>query len=196
MPCGLVVIGCSWGGVRALIRLLEHLPAGFSAPIAVAQHRGADSSDTALHSTLSPHTSLQVRGVEDKDAIEEHCLHLAPPDYHLLVEPGRFALSLEGPVHFARPSIDVLFDSAAEAYGDELVGVVLTGANADGAAGLRRIKARGGHALVQNPDTAERPEMPAAAIAVARPDRVCSIEKIAAALGERCEATVNQGARL
>ena len=186
MGCELVVIGCSWGGLHALERLLEALPDDFTVPLAVAQHRGIDSSDAVMTRTLGGHTRLTVSGVDDKDPIEVGHVYVAPPDYHLLVERGRFALSLEGPVQHARPSVDVLFDTAAEAYGERLAAVVLTGANVDGADGLRRVKRRGGQTLVQDPSTAERPEMPAAAIRATRPDAVAPVEGIAAALERLC----------
>ena len=109
-------------------------------------------------------------------------VYLAPRDYHLLVERGHFALSTEAPVYFARPSIDVLFESAADAYGEGVVGVVLTGANGDGARGLARIKAAGGLAVVQEPATARAPEMPSAAIEAADVDRVLPLPEIAAFL--------------
>lgn len=186
--CELVVIGCSWGGLLALERLLVAMPDDFAVPLVVAQHRGVDSRDDLLTAALGAHTGLVVRGVDDKDPIEPGCVHLAPPDYHLLVERDGFALSTEGPVQFARPSIDVLFDSAAEVYGERLAAVVLTGANEDGAAGLRRVRERGGFTLVQDPDTAERREMPEAAIGTGRPHAVASLEEIAATLAERCSA--------
>ena len=184
----LVVIGCSWGGLHAVGRVLEALPANFGAAVAIAQHRSADSDGDLLVRVLQARTSLPVREIEDKDAIEDGRIYLAPPDYHVLVEPGTFALSVDERVQYSRPSIDVLFESAADAYGPRLVGVVLTGANEDGAAGLRRIKERGGVAVVQDPGDAEMPAMPAAAIAAAEPDRILPLAEIAADLVRLCEA--------
>ena len=113
-------------------------------------------------------------------------VYLAPPDYHVLVEKGHLALSTDAPVHFARPSIDVLFESVADAYGDRAVGIVLTGANADGADGLARIKARGGVAIVQDPATSQRRIMPDAAIAATAADAVLPLDDIPAFLYGLC----------
>ena len=112
-------------------------------------------------------------------------MYLAPPDYHVLIEPGRIALSIDEPVSYSRPSIDVLFESAADVYGPRVVAVLLTGANADGSKGLVRVKAAGGYAIVQDPSTAESPEMPAAGIASVPVDRVLPLEQIAAELVRR-----------
>ncbi len=165
MSYELIVVGCSWGGLAALGRLLEHLPDEVDVPIAIAQHRGPDSLRGALQAALQRHLARPVVEAADKDPIEPGHVYVAPPDYHLLVEVGSFALSVDERVQHARPSIDVLFESAADAYGAGVIGVVLTGANADGAAGLARIAARGGVAIVQDPETAEAREMPEAALA-------------------------------
>ena len=183
MSYELIVVGCSWGGLAALGRLLEHLPDEVDVPIAIAQHRGPDSLRGALQAALQRHLARPVVEAADKDPIEPGHVYVAPPDYHLLVEVGSFALSVDERVQHARPSIDVLFESAADAYGAGVIGVVLTGANADGAAGLARIAARGGVAIVQDPETAEAREMPEAALAAA-PATVLPLEGIGPLLGE------------
>jgi two-component system chemotaxis response regulator CheB len=159
----LVIVGASWGGLQALRWVLEGLPADFPTPIVVA-----------------------ISEASDKDDIEPGHVYIAPPDYHLLVEPGHLALSIDESVHHSRPSIDVAFESAADAYGDRLVGVILTGANEDGSAGLRRIRETGGVAVVQDPATAARPEMPSAAIDAVTGARVLPLRKIAPFLVEIC----------
>jgi len=164
MDRALVVVGTSWGGLNALSRLLRRLPEAFPLPLAIVQHRGKEGT-SVLRDLLQDCTRLPVRDVEDKDALEPGTVFLAPPDYHLLVEAGHFALSVDPAVRFSRPSIDVTFSSAADTYGRRLVGVVLTGANDDGARGLRCIVDRGGTAIVQEPTTAESPTMPRAALA-------------------------------
>jgi two-component system, chemotaxis family, protein-glutamate methylesterase/glutaminase len=179
----LVVVGTSWGGLTALGRLLDHLPDGVDLPIAIAQHRGPDSVEGALRAWLQRRSTRVVHEVVDKDPIERGGVYLAPADYHLLVERGSFALSLDERVRHARPSIDVLFESAADAYGAGVIGIVLTGANDDGAAGLARIKERGGLALAQDPATAEARTMPDAAIAAAAPI-VLSLEQIGPTIAE------------
>src|SRR4051794_1374760 len=158
-----VVVGASWGGLRAVSILLEGLKPDLPAAVVVAQHRAA-ASDGDLESALARRSTLPVEEVDDKTPVAPGRVYLAPADYHLLVEPGHFVLSTDVPVQFSRPSIDVLFESAADAYRSRVVGVVLTGANEDGADGLRHIKAMGGTVLVQDPADAERPEMPAAAV--------------------------------
>jgi len=187
MSCELIVIGTSWGGLEALQRLLENLPDELEVPIAIAQHRGPDSPDRGLERILQRGTSRSIREVDDKEPIERSRIYLAPPDYHLLVERGSFALSTEERVRYARPSIDVLFESAADAYGEDVIGVVLTGANEDGAAGLRRIVDRGGIAIVQDPDTAARRTMPDAALAAAAAT-VLPLEEIGPYLTSVCFA--------
>ena len=177
-PNRVVVVGTSYGGLQALSVLLGGLPADFEPAVVVVQHRSRDSDDT-LSRLLGDRTPLPVVEVDDKDAIEAGHVFIAPPDYHLLVEGETFALSTEAPVAFSRPSIDVLFESAAEALGERVIGVLLTGANADGAAGLVRIKQRGGYAIVQDPETAVGRAMPAAGVATAVVDVVLPLERIA-----------------
>jgi two-component system, chemotaxis family, protein-glutamate methylesterase/glutaminase len=172
----LIAVGTSWGGLSALSRFLDELPAEVEQPIVVAQHRSAEAYDGGLGFLLGGHTRRVVRDAEDKDRLERGHVYLAPPDYHLLVERGSLALSTDEAVHFARPSIDVLLESAADAYAERAIGIILTGANEDGAAGLARIKQRGGVAIVQDPETSERRRMPDAAIAAVDADAVLRLE--------------------
>jgi two-component system chemotaxis response regulator CheB len=184
MPVEVVAIGASWGGLQAVERVLETLPADFAAAVVIVQHRQADSDHGRLTQLLDAHCALVVCEAEDKQALHAGTVLVAPADYHLLVEPGAVALSLDPPLHFSRPSIDVLLGSAGDAYGERAAGVVLTGANADGAEGLARIASRGGTAIVQDPDTAERREMPAAALAATPRAHVMALEHIGALLTE------------
>jgi two-component system chemotaxis response regulator CheB len=163
MAYSIAAVGTSWGGLTALTRLLGGLPADFPVPIVVIQHRSKDS-DRLLSQLLQDTTDLKVCEIEDKDELCEGTVHVAPANYHVLVESGYFSLSIEEPVRFSRPSIDVTFASAGDAYGARAIGVVLTGANEDGARGLAHIVKRGGRALIQDPKTAEIRTMPEAAI--------------------------------
>lgn len=163
----LVIIGTSAGGLEAVCTLLRCLPAGLQTCILVVQHRSKDSE--ALCEVLQDCSALPIHDVCDKEPITPGNVFLAPPDYHVLVEEDHFSLTVDEPVVYSRPSIDVAFESAADAWGASVVGVVLTGANSDGARGLRRIVDEGGVALVQLPETAEVDVMPAAA-AVAVPE--------------------------
>ena len=175
----LVVIGTSLGGLNALTVLLARLPRNFAVPIAVVQHRGA-AADSTLVSLLDARSALSVVDADDKTAMAPGHTYLAPPDYHLLVEePGVLALSTDPPVRSARPSIDVLFESAAHAYGPKVIGVVLTGASADGADGLRCIKNKGGIAVVEDPASAECNTMPSAALAATPVASVLPLGRIA-----------------
>lgn len=176
-PPYLVVIGASWGGLHALGRVLGPLPGTLPAAIAVAQHRGSGDPEM-LGDLLARRTALAIGEARDGARLEPGRVYLAPAGRHLLVDPRALALSTTAPVHFSRPSLDVLFDSAAEAFGEHAVGVVLTGANADGAAGLAHIAARGGRTCVQDPEEAERPEMPRAALAAVTPDAVLRLDAI------------------
>ena len=182
-----VVVGSSAGGLKALELVLGALPTDFPLPIVAVQHRSKESSD-AYVDVIGKSTRLPVSDAEDNVPLAAPGVWLGPPDYHVLVEPGRLALSLEEPVGFSRPSIDVLFESAADAYGPNVIAVLLTGANADGARGLARIKQAGGYAIVQDPHTAESPEMPAAGIARAPVDRVLSLAEIAKELVRKAAA--------
>jgi two-component system chemotaxis response regulator CheB len=183
---GMVVIGASWGGLVALERVLGALPRNLDAPIAVAQHRSAGDGSGGLAALLGRYSQLPVHDAEDKHPIEPGHVYLAPPDYHLLVEHDGFALSVDDAVQHSRPSIDVLFESAADVWRDRLVGIVLTGANEDGAHGLARIKRVGGYTVVQNPVEAERPEMPRAALRACEPDSVVGLAAIAPLLVKLC----------
>ena len=184
-PFDLVVVGSSWGGLSALKVILEGLPADFDVPLAIAQHRGTESSEVMVR-LLQNHTALTVVEASDKDPVEAGHVYVAAPDYHLLLEPGSFALSTEGVVSHSRPSIDVLFESASDAYAERLLGVILTGANDDGSAGLRKIRNAGGVTVVQDPATADRREMPDAAIAAVPDAKVLPLEAIAGFLASVC----------
>jgi two-component system, chemotaxis family, protein-glutamate methylesterase/glutaminase len=177
----IIVLGASTGGLHALEHVLGALPRGYPVPIVVVQHRARESTD-AYAWVIGRRTVLPVREVEDGDTLNAPCVYLAPPDYHVLIEPGRAALSIDEPVSYSRPSIDVLFETAADAYGARVCAVLLTGANADGARGLARVKEAGGYAIVQDPSTAESPTMPAAGIAMTTVDRVLALEGIAGEL--------------
>jgi two-component system chemotaxis response regulator CheB len=181
-----IAIGTSWGGLGAVSRLLDGLHDGVHQPIVVAQHRSASSDERVLEDLLQHHTRRVVSDPDDKTPLERDHVYIGPADYHVLVENGHLALSTDAPVQFARPSIDVLFDSVADSYGERAVGIVLTGANADGAAGLARIKARGGVAIVQEPETSERRTMPDAAIAATAADAVLPLDEIPAFLYGLC----------
>jgi two-component system chemotaxis response regulator CheB len=177
MAFELIAIGASWGGMRALASVLEPLPEDFDIPVVVAQHRSPGGEDL-LEQVLARGCKLAVVPAHDKDPLRPGRVYVAPPDYHLLVEPGHLSLNTDDYVQFARPSIDVLFESAAGAYGERVVGVLLTGANQDGADGLAKIVAAGGFTVVQDPATAARGEMPAAAITRGAARRVLELDRI------------------
>jgi len=174
----LVVVGTSWGGLAALRTLVSGLPDSFQMAVTLVQHRHKDS-DHLLRTLLQERSTLRVFEVEDKMPLEHGHIYVAPPNYHTLIEPGYFSLSTDAPVRFSRPSIDVTFASAADSYAHRTVGIVLTGANEDGAQGLRRISDRGGMAIVQDPDTAESRPMPEAARKAVPRARVMTLEGIA-----------------
>jgi two-component system, chemotaxis family, protein-glutamate methylesterase/glutaminase len=176
----LVVVGVSAGGLFALRTIMAGLPADFPLPVVVVQHRSKDSE--LLCELLQECSPLTVGEVNDKEAIAPGRVYVAPPDYHLLVEPNHFSLSTDEPVRYSRPSIDVTFMSAADTFAPDVVGVVLTGANADGARGLRRIVDRGGHGVVQDPDTADVKVMPQQAIKLVPEACVLPLDQIAAHL--------------
>lgn len=187
----LIVIGCSLGGMHALEVILSELPQDFCVPLVVAQHRHRQSGEN-LPAYLRRATHLPVVDADDKQWIEPGHVYLAPANYHLLVERngerGELSLSVDEAVRYSRPSIDVLFESAADAFGPGVAGVVLTGANEDGARGAQRIKARGGTVVVQDPKTAEAPAMPAATIEAVAVDQILPLEGIATFLIARCAA--------
>lgn len=159
-----IAIGASAGGVEALGVLLSGLPAGFALPLFVVMHLPRDRP-SLLAGIFAGQCALQVREAYDKEPIVPGTLYFAPPDYHLLVDSrSQLSLSVDDPVCFCRPSIDVLFESAVEVYGAGLAAIVLTGNNDDGAAGLALVHAAGGTALVQEPKDARAPVMPQAAL--------------------------------
>lgn len=191
MPPELVVVGASWGGLQAVARLLADLPPAFEPPLVIAQHRHPDSLEGTLRQVLQRETERPVVEAEDKLTIESGHVYLAPPDYHLLVERGSFALSVDDRVRYARPSIDVLFESAADAYRAGVIGIILTGANDDGARGLARIKESGGIAVIQDPAEATKRTMPDAAIAATAADAILPLEDIGGYLHELWARSLN-----
>jgi two-component system chemotaxis response regulator CheB len=177
----IVVIGTSWGGLNALSHVVAGLPATFALPVVVVQHRSPDAPGF-LAELLQTRTRLCVVEVDDKSPIAPGHVFVAPPNYHLLFDRGFFSLTTDAPVRYSRPSIDVTFVSAADEYGRRMIGVVLTGANEDGALGLKRIADRGGYAIVQDPATAEGPAMPRAALRAVPKARVIALDRIASHL--------------
>ncbi len=173
-----IVIGVSSGGMTALKFIFSVLPAGFSLPIIIVQHINAHS-DNEWIKLLNNKSNLTIKEADEKEKIENGNVYIAPANYHLLIESDKtFSLTIDEYVNFARPSVDVLFESAAEAYKDKLIGIVLTGSNNDGTKGIKRIKELGGMAIIQDPKTAESSIMPASAIAAIEPDYILSLEKI------------------
>jgi len=179
-----VAIGCSTGGLNALERILPALPGEFPAALIVVMHT-APESRSLLVELLGKRCRLPVREAQEGGEILPGTIYVAPPAYHLLVEDDRtFSLSTDAKVSYARPSVDVLFESAAHAYGERLIGVILTGANHDGSAGLRAVAEAGGLCLVQDPAGAEAHTMPESALAASAAARSVPLDKIAEALIE------------
>lgn len=177
-----VAIGASAGGVQALSRILPALPAGYPLPVVIVVHVPADRGN-ALVSLFQSKCQVEVKEAEDKEIALPGVVYFAPSDYHLLVETdGSFSLSSDKLVNHSRPSIDVMLESAADAFGPSLAGVVLTGANDDGALGLRAVAEAGGHAVVEDPEGAYASTMPAAALAACASASVMTLEAITAYL--------------
>ena len=183
-PIDLVVVGGSAGAIDALREMSLHLGVTFMPAMAVVVHMAQDAR-AVLHEILSGPGRPRMKLAEDKEPIAAGTVYFAPPGYHLLIEAEHsFALSVDEPEHFSRPSIDVLFESAADSYGNRVAGVVLSGANSDGAAGLRAIADAGGTTVVQDPATAEVSVMPGAALFACPGSLVLSMQGIAKWLGE------------
>ncbi len=173
-----IVIGASAGGITALQKILAPLPANFALPILVAQHR-LPVPDNFLIFALNQSCALTVKEADEKEYIEPGYVYLAPANYHLLVERDRtLSLSVDAKVCYSRPSIDVLFETAADTYLSRLIGVILTGANHDGTAGLKKIKKNGGLTLTQDPATAEAEMMPRSAIQANVVDQILPLDDI------------------
>lgn len=177
-PIEAVVVGASAGGVDALLRVFGHLRKGFGVPILVVLHL-PDERESQLARVFGHRLAVPVEEARDKQDIVPGTLYVATPGYHLSVEADRsLSLSLEEPVHHSRPSIDVLFESAADVYGQKLLAVVLTGANTDGACGLAKVRELGGITVVQDPDEAQVSTMPEAALALHEPDHILTLQGI------------------
>lgn len=179
MDYSAVVIGVSAGGMNALGAILPRLPANFPLPIIIVQHI-SPRSDTFMIRHFNSLSKITVKEADEKESIKPGFAYFAPPNYHLLIEEDHtFSLSIEGRVNYSRPSIDVLFESALDAYCTKLIGIILTGANNDGSRGLKKIKDCGGLVIVQDPKTAEVPTMPEAALKISKIDHVLKLEEIA-----------------
>lgn len=173
-----IVIGSSTGGFYALKRIITALPEGFALPILIVQHISSNS-DNFMAKYLDNLSHVTVKEADEKEKILPSTVYIAPPNYHMLMEEDfTISLSTEQKRNYARPSVDVLFETAALAFGDQVIGVVLTGANNDGAKGLLAIKDAGGLTMVQNPDESEAYLMPRSAIEVAAPHFVLSLDEI------------------
>jgi two-component system chemotaxis response regulator CheB len=181
-----VVIGCSAGGLKALYAVLAGLDEHLPVPVIVVIHSGSDDVGM-LCNLLSKVSQLPVEEALERRQPRPGCVFVAPTGYHLYIErDGRFALSVDDKVCFVRPSIDVLFESAADVFREQLVAVVMTGSNEDGAAGLRAVRARGAIGIVQDPEDAEAPAMPAAALKLAGADYCVPLAGIARLINELC----------
>jgi two-component system chemotaxis response regulator CheB len=173
-----IVVGVSSGGMSALKLIFSTLPTGFKPPIIVVQHISSHSDNQWIQ-LLNEKSRLEIKEADEKEVIQPGKVYIAPANYHLLIEKNKtFSLTIGERVNYARPSIDVLFESAAEAYKKELIGIVLTGSNHDGTIGLKRIQECGGLTIVQDPETSESPYMPSSAIAANKPDYILPLEGI------------------
>jgi len=178
----LVVVGGSWGGLEAACRVLDGLVAPLPVPFLLVLHRAPSSDAATLRAAVLRCSGQHLVEVEDKTVLEGGLVYLAPPDYHVLVDGGSCSLSTDVPVSGSRPSIDVAFESAADDLGADVVGVLLSGTGRDGARGLRRVLEAGGRTFAQDPETAERGEMPRSAIALDAAQHVGAPEQLAAML--------------
>lgn len=173
-----IVIGVSLGGMNALKIMFSLLPKNFNTPIIIVQHL-SPRSDNQWIKILNEKSNLHIKEADEKEKIEKGNVYIAPANYHLLIEKNKtFSLTINERVNFARPSIDVLFESAAEAYKNKLIGIVLTGSNKDGTNGIKRIQEFGGLTIIQNPETTESSYMPISALSAIRPDYILSLEEI------------------
>ncbi len=173
-----IVIGTSAGGLDALGRVLSALPENYSLPLIIVAHRGPKAG-SRLEDLLNSECAIHIKQAEDKEIIKSGTAFVAPPDYHLLIEDDKtLSLSADRPIKYSRPSIDVLFESAAFVFGEKLIGIILTGANDDGSLGLTEIRERGGLAIVQTAETAEADSMPKSAIKMADPQLILPLDKI------------------
>lgn len=188
-PVELVVIGASAGGVEAVGQLLSALPPDFSPSVLVVLHRPAQGPN-ALVTVLSRKCRSRVKEAEDKEAVEAGVIYIAPADYHLLVEPDHtLSLSRDEALHYSRPSIDMLFESAALAYWNRVLAILLTGANSDGADGMKQIQECNGLTWIQDPADAVSSTMPEAALRLITPDRVMPLTEMANCLNQLCRAS-------
>ena len=175
----LIVIGVSAGGMNTLPAILSKLPSGFPTPIIIIQHLHPQQS-TFYIEYYSNFTQMKIIEALDKQSIEAGSIYFAPPDYHLLIEDSNnLSLSKDDKVNFSRPSIDVLFESAANVFADKTIAILLTGANNDGAIGCKLIQDSGGLVIVQSPESAEHRFMPQSAINIMQPDLIAPPEQIA-----------------
>lgn len=176
---GLITIGGSAGSLTVLLQLLPLLSTNLITPMLFVLHR-KETDDYTLAALLSSKTDKTVKEAEEKEQIKPHTIYLAPVDYHLLIEKEQtFSLDFSEKINYSRPSIDVSFESAAAVFKERLLGIILSGANADGAAGLSAIKAHGGYTIVQDPDTAEVAVMPQKALEVRKADAIMTVEEMA-----------------
>ncbi len=174
-----IVMGVSSGGMNALNILFSLLPKDFSIPIIILQHIGPHSDNQWIKS-INKKAKIFIKEAEEKEQIEQGNVYVSSPNYHLLIEEDKtFSFTIDERVNYARPSIDVLFESAADAYKNKLIGIILTGSNSDGTKGMKHIKESGGLVIAQDPDTAESSYMPASAIAVVKMDYILSLQGIA-----------------
>lgn len=177
--CNLFVVGGSAGSLEVILQVLPHIRSDLSFPIIIVLHRKA-SLDTVLADLFASKTRLMVKEAEEKDVLTPATIYLAPGDYHLLIEKDHtLSLDFSEKVNFSRPSIDVTFESAAEAYGSKVACLLLSGASSDGTEGLKIVKEFGGTVFVQNPLTAEVAYMPEQAIAGVEVDRIADVSEIA-----------------
>jgi len=174
-----IVIGSSAGGFHALKKIIPLLPADFSLPIIIVQHISA-TSDNYMVKYLNKLSQLTVKEADEKEELKSGYVYISPPNYHLLVEEdSTLSLSIDAKKNYSRPSIDILFETASYAFGSELIGIVLTGANSDGSEGLKMIRDNGGFCIVQDPKEAEADSMPSSAIKTADPQKVLKLKGIA-----------------
>jgi two-component system, chemotaxis family, protein-glutamate methylesterase/glutaminase len=173
-----IVIGVSSGGMNAMKIMFSLFPENFNLPVIIVQHLSS-RSDSQWIKVLNERSNLHIKEADEKEKIEKGIVYIAPPNYHLLIEKNRtFSLTIDEKVNYARPSIDVLFESAAEVFKNKLIGIVLTGANNDGTIGIRKIKESGGLVIIQDPETAESPYMPASALSAVKPDYILDLDDI------------------